>query len=310
MLSSSNGHIRTVTGDVRPCDLGHTQCHEHIYLRKGPSFELNSALCMDDFEKSLEELNSYRKAGGRTIVDAQPGGFGRDAEMLRKLSEESGVSIVAVTGFHKLCFLEPEGSLTSLSEDSLTERFARDVTDAPVPAGLIKGACEPGWEEHPVYRRLFAAVARAAAKTGAPVIIHTEKNAETLPLLDFFGKYGVDPAQMILCHLDRTRYDADYHRQVLSAGCTLCYDSIHRYKYVSEEDELGLLRAVCDAGFSDRVVLSLDTTNQRLKAYHSPDIGLDYILTVYKDILRQSGFSAEEIRQMTIENAANVMQIK
>ena len=310
MLSRSKGYVRTVTGDIAPGALGHTQCHEHIYLRKGPSFALNSALCMDDFEKSLEELHSYRKAGGHTIVDAQPDGFGKDAEMLRKLSEESGVSIVSVTGFHKLCYLEPEDPLASLSEDDLTERFLRDIVDAPVPAGLIKCACEPGWNEHPAYRRLFAAVARTAAKTGVPVLIHTEKGADALPLPDFFGKYGVSPERMILCHLDRTRHDAAHHCQLLAAGCTLCYDSIHRYKYHSDEAELNLLRSVCDAGFADRVVLSLDTTNQRLKAYHSPDIGLDYILTVYKNVLRQNGFSAEEIRRMTVENAAGVMQIR
>ena len=310
MSSTSEGFIRTVTGDVRPKALGHTQCHEHIWLRKGPSFLVNPALCMEDHDRSLAELKTYREAGGGTIVDAQPGGFGRDSAMLRQLSEESGVLIVSVTGFHKLCFLEPEDPLLLLDEDALTERFVRDVTDSPVPAGLIKGALVPGWENDRSCRRLFMAAARAAAKTGAPVMIHTEKGADVLPLMDFFGRYQVAPERMILCHLDRTWPDAAYHMKVLSAGCTLCYDSIRREKYISEEEELSLLRAVCGAGFSDRVVLSLDTTNLRLRSYFSPDMGLDYILTVFREKLKRSGFSEREIRRMTAENAANVLQIQ
>ena len=310
MSSNSEAVVRTVAGDVRPKALGHTQCHEHIWLRKGPSFRVNPALCMEDHDRSLAELKTYREAGGGTIVDAQPVGFGRDAAMLRQLSEESGVLIVSVTGFHKLCFLEPEDPLPLLSEGALTERFVRDVTDAPVPAGLIKGAYVPGWENDRTYRRLFTAAAKAAAETGAPVMIHTEKDADVLPLLDYFGGFGVGPERMILCHLDRTRPEADYHLKVLAAGCTLCYDSIRREKYISEEEELSLLKAVCGEGFSERVVLSLDTTNRRLRSYGSPDMGLDYILTEYIDKLRQNGFSEEEIRRMTAENAAEALRIQ
>ena len=43
--------VQTVTGPVSA--LGHAQCHEHIYLRKGPSYACNHALCMDDYDRSL-----------------------------------------------------------------------------------------------------------------------------------------------------------------------------------------------------------------------------------------------------------------
>ena len=57
-------------------------------------------------------------------------------------------------------------------------------------------------------------------------------------------------------------------------------------------------------------MLSLDTTNRRLRSYGSPDMGLDYILTDYIDTLRQNGFSEEEIRRMTAENAAEALRIQ
>lgn len=319
MSSSSEGRIRAVAGDVAPEKLGHTQCHEHIFLRKGPSFDVNPALCMDDYGKSLRELNDYRSAGGAAIVDAQPGGFGRDPEILRRLSEDSGVNVVAVTGFHKLCFREPEDPLTEQSVSALTERFCAEVAEgmrspdgsrSPARAGVVKCAFVPGGLADPIYRRLTEAAARAAAVTGAPLMVHTEPDTDVAELLSFCGRFGVGPERMLICHLDRTRHDAAYHKTVLSEGCVLCYDSIHRYKYVSEEQELDLLHSVCDAGYDRQIVLSLDTTNQRLRAYGSPDMGLDYLLTVYRSTLEAHGFSAEIFRRMTVETPARILRIQ
>ena len=53
--------IMTVTGPVSPEKLGFCQCHEHIALSKGQSYLVNPALCIDDMEKSLEELRRYEK---------------------------------------------------------------------------------------------------------------------------------------------------------------------------------------------------------------------------------------------------------
>ena len=50
------GMVRTVLGDIAPADLGWCQCHEHVFLEKGRSFELHKALLMDDYEKSQDEL--------------------------------------------------------------------------------------------------------------------------------------------------------------------------------------------------------------------------------------------------------------
>ena len=91
---------------MTPQELGHCQCHEHIWLRKGASFQSNEALCMDDEDRSLAELKEYAAAGGSLIVDAQPTGCGRDGRMLAQLSEKSGVDIVASAGFHKQMFFD------------------------------------------------------------------------------------------------------------------------------------------------------------------------------------------------------------
>ena len=317
-MSRRSSYVQTVTGPSY--ELGHVQCHEHIYLRKGPSYECNAALCIDDYFKSLNELWDYRTSGGNTIVDAQPGFFGRDADILKRLSSESDVQIIGVTGFHKLQFMEKESPLLKMSQEELTDFFVSEIQTgmmepgderrSTAKAGIVKLAYEKeGWKS-PEYKTLFEAAADAAAITGAPVMIHTEKGNDLIGLLGFLSEHQVPASRVLICHLDRTNTDKAYHKELLKKGCFLCYDSVHRYKYVSDEQEFALLKEVCQAGYTEQIVLSLDTTNQRLRAYNSTDMGLDYILTDFIPMLRNAGFSESEIQAMCRHNAREILSIQ
>ena len=82
--------------------------------------------------RSLQELQESYAHGGRTIVDAQPGFFGRDAEILRRLSVQSGVQIVAVTGFHKMHVHGARGApdlRRSCPATELTALFVSEIRD-------------------------------------------------------------------------------------------------------------------------------------------------------------------------------------
>lgn len=317
MSLNSNAVCQTVTGLLPASALGHIQCHEHIWLRRGPSAVLNPALCIEDFTRSLTELHNYRSAGGGAIVDAQPGFFGRDAEVLRRLSAFSGVSILAVTGFHKLQFMELQAPLLSLSIEHITALYKSELLNgmllpdgnhSSVRAGLIKVAYErSGWLDAD-YAALFTAAAAAAADTGAPVMVHTEPGNDILGLIAWFALHGVQANKLLICHLDRTHHDSDYHRQVLSTGCTLCYDSIHREKYVSQMQEISLIQSLCAEGFHKQLVLSLDTTNQRLRSYGAADMGLDYLLTTFLPALRQAGVCESCLEAMCKTNATQFLQ--
>lgn len=310
MLSISKT-VRAVAGDIPAAVLGHVQCHEHIYLRKGPGYAVSPALCMEDYDRSLQELKAYRLAGGQTIVDAQPGDFGRDAEKLLRLSKDSGVNIIAVTGFHKLCFLE-ESALPELCEDALADRFANEITQGmgecqAAKAGVVKAAWDGNGLEDPTICKLFCAVAATAAQTGAPVLIHTEKDTQVFPMLRLFERYGVAADRILICHLDRTIPDPGLHAEVMAAGCTLCYDSVNRLKYVSHAQELELITRMCEAGFEDKIVLSLDTTAARLRSYGAADMGLDYLLKDYRSMLCDAGVTEETMEKFYKTNAAQIL---
>ena len=309
-MSSTSKFVRCVAGDIPATGLGHTQCHEHIWLRKGPSFRVNPALCMDDYGKSLQELQEYCRAGGATIVDAQPGGFGRDGGKLLQLSKDSGVNIIAVTGCHKKIFAEEDFS--ALSETALTDRFSREITEGmpeceSARAGVVKAAWDDGGLEDYVNQKIFSSVAATAAQTGAPALIHTEKDTDVFRMLRLFESYGVGADRILICHLDRSIPDPGLHKEVMAAGCFLCYDSVNRLKYVSHSEELALIGKMCDAGFEDKIVLSLDTTAARLRSYGAMDMGLDYLLKDYRPMLLDAGVTEAIIEKFYKTNAAQIL---
>ena len=308
--------IRTVKGDLDPDALGWCQCHEHIFVADGPSRRVSAALYMDDFEKSLSETRLYQKAGGSSFVDAQPHGCGRMAENLKKVSEQTGVHIIACSGFHKTEFFEDAAWLERQTEDTLTRVYIREVTSGmdegtglTARAGLIKCAASPGLQHaSTLYEKLFAAAANAAQETGAPVFVHFDPNADALKLVEYFRGCGIAPERLIFCHLDRAKYDAGYHMELASAGPYLEYDTIHREKYHSDELEINLIEKMVMMGYTSNLLLGLDTTNQRLKSYGA-QFGLDDILIRFRFLL-QERIGSELVNCMMIDNPARALSFE
>lgn len=312
--------VQTVTGPIDPEALGFCQCHEHLLLQKGTSWEVNPALCLDDEEKSLLELRDYRAAGGRSLVDAQPVGCGRMADGLERLSIRSGVSVVASTGFHKLCFYPKGHWLFTMGEDELAGLFISELTEGmyldcdhappkkqiPVPAGMIKTALDQG-ELTPLYEKLFHAAARAQTATGAPFMVHIESGSDPLDLFRRLQDWGVPPSSMIFCHMDRACPDLAVHEALLAQGIYLEFDTIGRFKYHDDAREIEIFQHLIERGFEDQLLFSLDTTRARLKRYTPDGVGLTYILSVFLEKMRAAGISEAVIEKISHQNCQQAL---
>lgn len=312
--------IMTVTGPIAPEELGYCQCHEHIAMSQGVSYQVNPALCMDDMEKSLEEVKRFHLKGGSSLIEAQPCGANRMALELRSLSEDSGIHIIASTGFHKLCFYPKDHWIRTLPSSDLEELFVRELTegmyidaDCRLPrtqcaarAGIIKTAYDTE-ELSPRYKRLFLAAARASLRTHRILMIHVEQGTNPALLQDYLLNLGIRPQDLMFCHMDRACQDLDLHKRILSNGSYLEYDTIGRFKYHSDEHEVQLFKNLISAGYERQLLYSLDTTRTRLRSYVPDAIGLDYILTVFNQLLRDSGISEEIIHLISVENPKRIL---
>lgn len=315
--------IQTTTGWLNPDLLRFCHSHEHLFITKGKSYEINPDLWMDDYDKSLQELQDFSLSGGTTIVDAQPGGCGRNADALKNLSLYSGVQIVASTGFHKMEFYPDNHWIFQYDLDTLADIFIHEVQtgmyvdcDSSAPhnyidakAGIIKCALDkPGLESQ--YQKLFAAAACAANQTGAPLMIHIEKGSDSLSLTEYLISQNVDLNRVIFCHMDRACQDINVHKSLCEQGIYMEYDTIGRFKYHDDGTEAGIFFEMIHSGFEDRLLFGLDTTRKRLKSYTPDSIGLTYIMKSFIPLLRKFGIANKQIDKISRYNCQNILSIR
>lgn len=307
--------IRTVCGDIDANQLGHVQCHEHLFIEKGIPASIVPSLVIDDYQKTKNEVLRFKGAGGKTIVDAQPAFAGRMADRLQQLAKETNLNILATTGFYKHIFYAKDSYIFNHEEAEITKFYVSEFLDGMISengnrinakAGILKGAITEEGLSDPIYKKLFNSLAKAACEVSAPIMIHTDPSADVMNLIQFFKSFGISTNRLLICHLDRTNYNIEYHLQILKTGVYLCYDSVNRLKYVSEEEELSLIKEIIAEGYEDQIVLSLDTTNERLLEYGGY-MGLDYILTDFLNIMRHNGISDVAIQKMTTSNATKIL---
>ncbi len=296
--------------------LGFCQSHEHLFIAEGQPAKVNPALKLDDFNKTLEELRFYKRAGGMSLVDAQPVGCGRMADYLYAASVESGINIIASTGFQKLIFYPENHWIYTFSEEQLADIFIAELTagmyvnaDNGIPkqtigslAGVIKTASDKDGITGK-YKTLFAAAAKASVSTGTPVISHTEMGTGGLEQAELFLSSGIPADSIILCHLDRNLGKREQCTSVAEKGVFLEFDTIGRDKYHSDEDEMRFLAEMVSKGFEDRILLGLDTTRDRFKSYGG-GLGLDFLMQSFLPRLRQYGLGEETIEKFMIKNPA------
>ncbi len=305
--------VETVLGPVPPSRLGHCQAHEHLITGRTPAAERNPALRIDDEEKSRLELQDYRAAGGGAVLDAQPGGAGRDALALSRISRMSGVAIVTVTGYHRPLFYPADAALFAESEAVLFERFLMELTVGVADGGrrlsIRAGAVKAALGAESLSGRageMLRAAARAAARANAALVLHTEAGTDAVAAVGLCERAGLDPARVLLCHLDRQAEDFRPHEAAAMTGAYLEYDTIGRFKYHDDEREARLILHMMEKGYRDRLLLSLDTTAERLGRYGGA-ISLTYLIERFLPRLRAAGVPEEDLLAITRTNPARAL---
>jgi len=308
------GKISTVAGLIDGAELGVCQPHEHVYVTETIALLTHPELRISNLPASIEELRLYKKAGGCSVVDAQPLATGRDARALLEASRLSGVNIIATTGYH-LPFFYPENHWIFTSDvDKLTALFVSEVKQGmflggsyfwpeqrtDIRAGLVKAQIGKmgvyGREEY-----LLRAAGQASVEADVSLMLHTEYGRGALDAIRLLSDIGLPSERVLICHMDRQTEDLGIHREVAQSGAFLEYDTITLFQYHNNASEMELLRYMTDHGFLKQLLLSTDPTVDRLKSYGAL-VGMDYLLTAFLPLMEQSGFTKEMLRTIMVEN--------
>ena len=312
--------IRTVLGDIAADDLGVCYAHEHIVIDRSFVTEQYPDFLLEDVDRIVAELHAFRLSGGCGMVDSMPCGGGRNVAKLAAVSRQSGVHILCPTGVHLEQYY-PHGHWTERATvEQLSDIFIDEIehgidandTNGPTlnrtdhKAGLIKvasGLGAIGTRE----QRVFEAAAIAHGKTGVPILTHTEQGTAALEQLELLSRMSVHPSNVVISHLDR-KPDPTYHREVLSTGVFLEYDSAFRWK-TEDNPTRDLLVDLAGHGYLNQLMLGMDASRSRYWTNFGGSPGLSFLLGPFSQELRDRGWTDQHLNTVFVENPARAYSI-
>ena len=273
--------VRTVRGDLPPAELGPTDSHEHLFfttpLQPGDDFA--------DVGLAIEEALTLVRAGAGALVDWTPIDLGRDPEGLLRVSEATGLHVIAATGVHRADHYPREHPLRRQTEESLADRFTADISAAAIRSGILKvGASYHRLQ--PFERTVFAAAAEAHRRTGAPICVHTEHGTMGTGIVEHFRRLGVEPGSVVLAHLDRNP-DAAEHSDTGASGAWLQMDGPGRTKYWPDSTVLALIADLAERGLAGQLLLGGDTGRSSTMRSYGGGPGMDYVFARFKPRLER-----------------------
>ena len=300
--------IETVLGPISPEALGPTDFHDHLYgAPPEPYAREDPDLVLTDEAAALDELHRFRAAGGTALVECTTVDYRRDAGVLRRLSQASGVHIVAVTGFNKGKF--SARLVAGRPAEEWVARFVEDARTGLDGTGARPGAVKAGSSLDaflPEEEAAFAIAAAVHGATGLPVLTHTEAGTCGPEQLDRLEAAGVDPASVILCHLDR-KPDEGYLLGLARRGCFLSFDQVGKAKYRADRKRAEDLARLAAAGFLNRLLLGGDFARRSYWRAGGGALGPSYLLESFVPQLHEVGFTDAEVRQMLVLNPARAL---
>jgi phosphotriesterase-related protein len=363
-------HIETVWGPIKPERLGITSLHEHVlldiatywlnrlsedprypfeatrmrYLNEPETMNLlgkikrTEIFCSDDLrlndeQLAAEELLEFKKWGGSTIVDQTLPGIGRDPNGLRRVAVQTGLNVIASTGFYVRA--SHPGYIKTMSTDKISDIMVREITEGidgtGIKAGVIGecGCTEPvPW--HPEEKKVLTAACRAQKKTGVafqfhPSLFDKKKREPVMPAevyVDLIEKEGANPKKYLQAHFDVPCYMDGYAKlaeRLLDRGINLSFDTwgmevwqeLFEYpgaRTATDPERLELLVKLCKNGFDKQITLSHDVCQKiLLKKYGG--YGYSHVLEHIVPLLKDKGVSNKQINNMLIENPKRILSL-
>ena len=307
------GQVQTVLGAVAPGELGFTLPHEHTKCslwwieNRWDYWEL-----IGDEPRINEELAAYKALGGGTLVDVTPIGIGRDLARLARLSQATGLHIVAGAGWYRQAYYPAEARIDRRSIDDLADEIVQEFVDGPVRPGIIGeiGTDKP-WvtaqEE-----RVFRAAARAALRTGASVTTHAVQSDVGLAQLTILEDEGLDPARIVIGHCD-SHPRIEHWREIVRRGAHVEADflgmSFTPLERAGEPKVVELISTLLNEGFEKQILLSQDVCHDsQLTSYGGN--GYTYLQKSFLPRLAAAGVNATTIKTITVENPARLLTLR
>jgi phosphotriesterase-related protein len=252
-----------------------TLFHEHldgVYSRETRQLQLPPPSSAD-ISDVIADVRTAMASGVVCIVDAGHPDMGVNYDHLRRISEATGLHVVASGGYFLLNTYPAEISM--MSEDQIAARLVAEANAGRFGAygeiGNMPGEADFLADE----RKVFRAVGKAHVQNGLPIFTHnsygTAPNPDNVPRdialrqLDIYESVGVDVRHLAIGHMDSLPgRSPDIINAIAARGSFVGIDRI-RGEAAQDEDRAALVLAFLEAGHLDHLLLSSDTRRDYAK---------------------------------------------
>jgi phosphotriesterase-related protein len=253
--------VETVSGQVEASALGLTLAHEHVRFRDEAVAE-NWPGRYDaeaEFAAAVEAVTAAQGHGVQTIVDPTAMFGGRDVRFMKRVSDETGVTIVPCTGIYTYDYLPHY--FENRDADMIAAHFVADIEEGiqgtEIKAAFLKCAADlAGVTEH--VEKVHRACARACLQTGAPIMAHSAPGAGTGPRqVEIFLEEGVAPEKIQIAHCGDSP-DVEYVQGILDAGVYAGLDRYGLEMYRPMDERNAVSAELLRRGHAERLMISQD----------------------------------------------------
>lgn len=294
-----------------------------------------------DEDTMTSELQDFASLGGKSILDCSPTYERGSPDVVRRMSERTGVNIIMSTGINSHVLLPSK--FKKMDVKGLADFFEAEIFDGiegtGVCCGNIKLLAESeqfgvkATEDLPLLRGLEAA-AGVSRNTGVPVTVHAYLLGEDI-FKAFLGKaasFGMPKDRMILSHFSTALGPMDYKSLMhnpknfapkldmgfwaMDRGYILSFDLFGsgsawadtREGLVPTYDPVSLaaIYQYVKAGYGDRIVMGTDLW-MRNSARKFGGAGIVHLLNYVVPILKENGLSQAEVDQILIATPARLL---
>ena len=319
--------VSTVRGPVEVSSLGRTLMHEHLVFGYPGHDGDRSMWSIDDdtlVANACKAVLAAKAQGFSTLFEVTPNDCGRNPQILRRVSEETGFNVICATGY----YYEGEGapayfSFRSLFADVVAEAadlMVTELTDGIAGTGIRAGVIKLGTSEGRItdYElNMIKAAARAQQATGAPIITHTQSGTMGPDQAKALVEAGADPSKVVIGHMCGNAKDLDYQLATLAYGVGIGFDRIglnNMFNDITDDDRMDTIAALAARGHLKRIFLSQDSVNNWLGRsaagfYDLPATEHWKISRVGEHILpglQERGLTAADIDQLVEGNIAGL----
>ena len=319
--------VETVTGPIDADELGATLIHEHLTSNdeavhvQWPDATTLNAMSETEIrfgsviDAAVEAGRAAVELGVKTIAEPSAMFLGRDVELMRATSEQTGLQIVPCTGIYTYDHLPPYFVLRDA--DAMADLFVGDIErgiqGTEIKAAFIKCAAdEPGVTEN--VEKVHRAAARASVRTGTPIMAHSRPASETAPRqIEIFEEEGVDLSRVQIAHTGDTD-DLDYIERVLDKGVFIGMDRFGLGIFLPDEKRIPTVLELLERGYAERMFLSADScatidwypfdvAEQMLDSGMAKDWTIRKVPEHVIPQLREGGMTDEQLETMMVSNA-------